>query len=70
VSTELSMPEPLVSTEKAAEFLGFTEPIIRQMAKAGRIPCYRYGLGKRIYYRFRLSELAPSSMRPQAQGSR
>ena len=51
-------PEPFVDAETAAEFLHVTRRRILDLARAGEIPAYPLGHGKRRVWRFRLSELA------------
>ena len=51
-------PEPFVDADKAAEFLHVPRRRILELARAGEIPAYPLGQGKRRVWRFRLSELA------------
>lgn len=51
-------PEPFVDARKAAEFLHVSRRRILELARAGEIPAYPLGQGKRRVWRFRLSELA------------
>ena len=51
-------PEPFVDADTAAEFLHVTRRRILDLARAGEIPAYPLGHGKRRVWRFRLSELA------------
>jgi excisionase family DNA binding protein len=51
-------PEPFVDARKAAEFLHVSRRRILELARAGDIPAYPLGHGKRRVWRFRLSELA------------
>ena len=54
----LSGFEPLVDTETAAKYLGFSAQTVRRMAEVGKIPCVPFTLtGKRTVYKFRLSDL-------------
>jgi excisionase family DNA binding protein len=55
--------EPFVDAERGAEFLGVTRRRVLQMARAGEIPAYPIGRGKRKTWRFRLAELAKASGR-------
>ncbi len=49
--------EPFVDVDTVAAYLGFHPVTVRRMAAAGSLRCHRYGLGKRTFFRFRLSEL-------------
>ena len=51
-------PEPFVDAQTAAEFLHITRRRMLDLARAGEIPAYPLGQGKRRVWRFRLSELA------------
>ena len=51
-------PEPFVDCRTAGQFLGFTATQVRRLAEAGKVRAYQYGLGRRKYWRFKLSELA------------
>ena len=55
---KLSVIEPFVAAERAAEFLEMTRRRILEMARNGEIPGHPVGHGKRKTWRFRLSELA------------
>lgn len=52
-----SLREPLLDAKEAGKLLGFSAPTMRKMAAAGQIPGHPYGLGSRIHWRFKLSEL-------------
>jgi excisionase family DNA binding protein len=45
-------------TDVAAEFLMVKRKTILEWARSGTIPAHRYGRGKRVVWRFRISELA------------
>ena len=51
-------PEPFVDADTAAEFLRVSRRRILDLARTGEIPAYPIGHGKRLVWRFRLSELA------------
>jgi excisionase family DNA binding protein len=57
----MTQPEPYVSPEKAAEFLGINgkcaRAVVNRMARTGRLPAHALNVGKRRQWRFRLSEL-------------
>jgi excisionase family DNA binding protein len=50
--------EPFVDADLAAEFLMVKRKTILDWARSGAIPAHRYGRGKRVVWRFRISELA------------
>lgn len=50
--------EPFVDADVAAEFLMVKRKTILEWARSGAIPAHRYGRGKRVVWRFRISELA------------
>jgi hypothetical protein len=50
--------EPFVDANRAAEFLVITRRHLLELARAGDIPAYPIGTGKRKTWRFRLSEIA------------
>ena len=49
--------EPFVTAEKAAEFLSLRPRRVLQLARAGALPAYPLGSGRRRVWRFRLSEI-------------
>jgi hypothetical protein len=52
-------PEPFVDPETAGKFLGgFSGSYMRKLAASGAIKAHNYGVGKRKFWRFKLSELA------------
>ena len=50
--------EPFVDADVAAAFLMVQRKTILDWARAGTLPAHRYGRGKRVVWRFRISELA------------
>ena len=50
--------EPFVDATKAAQFLNLRLRRLLQLARAGSIPAYPIGDGRRRVWRFRLSEIA------------
>lgn len=50
--------EPYVDAQKAAAFLGVASRTLNEMARAGIVPAYVWGIGnQRRTWRFKLSEL-------------
>ena len=49
--------EPFVDADRAADFLVITRRHLLELARAGLVPAYPIGAGKRKTWRFRLSEL-------------
>ena len=49
--------EPWVDAETVAAHLGFEADHIRKMARAGKLPGVQMQNGKRVYWRFKLSEI-------------
>ena len=54
----ISMPEPFVEADAAAEFLHYSPRTVKQMAREGRIPAHPFGSGPRKRWYFLISELA------------
>jgi hypothetical protein len=54
----ISMLEPFVEADAAAEFLHYSPRSIKQMAREGRIPAHPFGSGPRKRWYFLISELA------------
>jgi hypothetical protein len=54
----ISMLEPFVEADAAAEFLHYSPRTIKQMAREGRIPAHPFGSGPRKRWYFLISELA------------
>jgi hypothetical protein len=52
-----------VDAARAADFLAITRRQTLELARAGLIPAYPIGIGKRRTWRFRLSELAAAVAR-------
>jgi hypothetical protein len=50
--------EPFVDADTAATFLFVKRKTILDWARAGIIPAHPYGGGKRVVWRFRISEIA------------
>jgi hypothetical protein len=50
--------EPFVDADVVAEFLSVKRKTILDWARAGVIPAHPYGRGKRVVWRFRISEIA------------
>jgi excisionase family DNA binding protein len=50
--------EPFVDADLAAEFLMVKRKTILEWARSSAIPAHRFGRGKRVVWRFRISELA------------
>ena len=50
--------EPFVDADRAAEFLMVKRKTILDWARASVIPAHPFGRGKRVVWRFRISELA------------
>jgi Helix-turn-helix domain len=50
--------EPFVDADAVAEFLSVKRKTILDWARAGIIPAHSYGRGKRVVWRFRISEIA------------
>jgi hypothetical protein len=50
--------EPFVDADSVAEFLSVKRKTILDWARAGVIPAHPYGRGKRVVWRFRISEIA------------
>jgi Helix-turn-helix domain len=50
--------EPFVDADAVAEFLSVKRKTILDWARAGIIPAHPYGRGKRVVWRFRISEIA------------
>jgi hypothetical protein len=58
VPDRIQLPEPFVSAEVAAKFLGITKRMLLDMARMGIAGAYSVGTGKiRKHWIFRLSEL-------------
>jgi excisionase family DNA binding protein len=55
-----SEPERFVDSVVAAKFLSIQRRQVLELARAGKIPAYPIGDGKRRLWRFRLSDLAKS----------
>lgn len=53
-----SEPERFVDAVTAAKFLSIQRRQVLELARAGKIPAYPIGDGKRRLWRFRLSDLA------------
>ena len=53
-----SEPERFVDSVVAAKFLSIQRRQLLELARAGKIPAYPIGDGKRRLWRFRLSDLA------------
>jgi hypothetical protein len=54
----MGTPEPFVSVEVAAEFVGVTPRALLDLVRDGDLPAYPLAVGrKRNMWRFRLSEL-------------
>jgi len=51
-------PEAFVDATRAGEFLSLKPRRVLELARAGHLPAYPIGAGKRRVWRFRLSELA------------
>jgi hypothetical protein len=62
--------EPFVDANKAAEFLLITRRHLLELARAGEIPAYPIGVGKRKTWRFRLSEIADAISTEKSYESR
>jgi hypothetical protein len=54
----ISLPEPFVEADAAAEFLHYSPRTVKQMAREGRIPAHPFGSGPRKRWYFLISELA------------
>lgn len=50
--------EPFVDADAVAEFLSVKRKTILDWARTGIIPAHSYGRGKRVVWRFRISEIA------------
>jgi Helix-turn-helix domain len=50
--------EPFVDADTVADFLSVKRKTILDWARAGVIPTHPYGRGKRVVWRFRISEIA------------
>ena len=60
-------PEPFVSADQAAQFLGVKRRYVLELARRGIDGAYALGIGtKRKIWVFRLSELAASVVRNEA----
>jgi len=61
-------PEPFVSADQAAQFLGVKRRYVLELARRGIEGAYALGIGtKRKIWVFRLSELAASVVRNEAR---
>jgi hypothetical protein len=49
--------EPMVDAETIGKHLQFSACHIRKLAAAGTIPGYSFGLGKKVHWRFKISEV-------------
>ncbi len=58
-----SLCEPFVDADAAAEFLMVKRKTILDWARADVIPAHPFGKGKRVVWRFRISEIAGHSKR-------
>lgn len=56
--TEVTQFEAFVDVGEAGRFLGLSPSHVRRLVESGRIPGHNYGVGKRKFWRFKLSELA------------
>lgn len=54
---QIGIAEPYVDVDEAGKFLGLSSTHVRRLVEKGRIKGYDYGIGKRKFWRFRLSEL-------------
>jgi hypothetical protein len=54
----ISMLEPFVEADTAAEFLHYSSRTVKQMAREDRIPAHPFGSGPRKRWYFLISELA------------
>jgi hypothetical protein len=64
--------EPFVDADAVAEFLAVKRKTILDWARSNAIPAHPYGRGKRVVWRFRISEIASHNRRTHstmAQGS-
>lgn len=55
---EITQIESFVDVGEAGRFLCLSPSQIRRLVESGRIPGHNYGIGKRKFWRFKLSELA------------
>jgi excisionase family DNA binding protein len=55
---EMTHIEAFVDVAEAGKFLGLSPSHVRRLVESGRIPGHNYGVGKRKFWRFRLSELS------------
>ena len=62
--------EPYVDCEAAGKFLGMSAAHVRRLAEKGLVRAYNYGVGKRRFWRFRLSELELQVCLPSSSVSR
>lgn len=58
--------EPFVDADVAAAFLMVKRKTILDWARAGTIVAHPYGRGKRVVWRFRISELAGGNSAPHS----
>jgi len=58
--------EPFVDADAVANFLSVKRKTILDWARAGIIPAHPYGRGKRVVWRFRISEIAGHSKQPRS----
>jgi excisionase family DNA binding protein len=56
--SETNQFEAFVDVVEAGRFLGLSASHVRRLVESGRIRGHNYGVGKRKFWRFRLSELA------------
>jgi excisionase family DNA binding protein len=63
-----SEPERFVDSVVAAKFLSIQRGQLLELARAGKIPAYPIGEGRRRLWRFRLSDLAKATEQRMIQG--
>lgn len=61
--------EPFVDVLRAAEFLSLRPRRVLELVRAGMLPAYPLGSGKRRRWRFRLSELAAALLEARIDSS-
>jgi hypothetical protein len=58
--------EPFVDADAVAEFLSVKRKTVLDWARAGAVPAHPFGRGKRVVWRFRISEIAGRSKSVQS----
>lgn len=67
---EIAQFEAFVDVEEAGRFLGLSPSHVRRLVESGRIRGHNYGVGKRKFWRFRLSESSIPVLSEQSSVSR